>query len=389
MRQNRRCWSCYPRFICDTRSCTPRRLEPQLVPDRSKPYDSSVTIAIASATAGPEQSSAARWLLLIHQIPRKPDYLRVKIGRRLDRVGAVAIKNSIYVLPFSIQAVEDFQWLMHEITGGGGEASICRAEFVDGLTDGEIEQLLREARARDYDEIARRARDVLRVLPLGRVVSDERRTRAEADLTRIRSRLDAISRIDFFDARASSPAVALVQSIEERLKPPSRAESALLPMTAAQSKIRSGTWVTREGIFVDRIASAWLIRRFIDPDARFKFVAPKDYRPETGELRFDMFEAEYTHEGDRCTFETLLRRFLLDDPALAEIAEIVHEIDLRDGKFERDDARGIERVLAGIAAAYADDAKRLERGWALFDDLYALTTAELARAALLNRNESR
>ena len=338
--------------------------------------------------SGAEQSSA-RWLLLIHQIPRKPDYLRVKVGRRLERVGAVAIKNSIYVLPFSSQAVEDFQWLMREITEGGGEASICRAEFVDGLTDSEIEQLLREARASDYDEIVRRARALLRVLPLGRAVSDERRARAEADLSRIRSRLDAISRIDFFDARASSPVVALVQSIEERLKPPSRSASASRAMTTAPSKVRRGTWVTREGIFVDRIASAWLIRRFIDPEARFKFVAPKGYQPELGELRFDMFEAEYTHEGDRCTFETLLRRFGLDDPALAEIAEIVHTIDLRDEKFERDDARGIERVLAGIAAAHSDDATRLERGAALLDDLYALAAAELARAARLEQGEPR
>jgi hypothetical protein len=137
------------------------------------------------------------------------------------------------------------------------------------------------------------------------------------------------------------------------------------------------------------MASAWLIRRFIDPEARFKFVAGKGYRPEPGELRFDMFEAEYTHEGDRCTFETLLRRFRLDDPALGEIAEIVHDIDLRDGKFEREDARGIERVLAGIAAAHPDDPSRLERGSQLFDDLYALATADLARAALLEQSESR
>jgi hypothetical protein len=339
-----------------------------------------------SAPVGPGQSSAARWLLLIHQIPRKPDYLRVKIGRRLDRLGAVAIKNSIYVLPFSTDAVEGFQWLLREITDGGGEASICRAEFVDGLTDAEIEQLVREARVRDYDEIVRRARALLRLLPLGRPVSDERRARAEAELSRIRSRLDAVSRIDFFDARASSPAAAIVQSIEERLKPPSRAHFALpVPMAAARSEVRHRTWVTREGIFVDRIASAWLIRRFIDPEARFKFVAPKEYQPRPGELRFDMFEGEYAHESDGCTFETLLRRFRLDDPALSEIAEVVHEIDLRDGKFGREDARGIERVLAGIAAAHADDASRLERGSALFDDLYALTAAEHARAALLDR----
>ena len=323
-----------------------------------------------SAPSIVERGGGARWLLLIHQLPRKPDYLRVKIGRRLERLGAVAIKNSIYVIPYSTQAVEDFQWLLREIADGGGEASICRAEFVDGLTDGEIEQLLRDARARDYEEITNRARALLRQLPAGRAVSDERRRRLQADLSRIRSRLDALLKIDFFDARASSPALSLIRSIEDRLTAARARESSRDTPSVTNSEMRGRTWVTREGIFVDRIASAWLIRRFIDPDARFKFVAPEGYRPKSGELRFDMFEAEYTHERDRCTFETLLHRFRLEDPALADIAEVVHEIDLRDGKFERDDARGIERVLAGIAAAHPHDVQRLERGAALFDDLY-------------------
>lgn len=318
--------------------------------------------------------------MLIHQIPPKPDYLRVKIGRRLERVGAVAIKNSVYVLPLSEQATEDFQWILREIIDGGGDASICRAEFIDGLSDAEIEQLLRDARVRDYEEIVRKARELLRKAPAGRAPSDERRARIETELTRLRARLDTISRIDFFNARGSSPAISLVQSIEDRLRPVSATESQTSGAISS-SGMQNRVWVTREGVFVDRIASAWLIRRFIDPQARFKFVAPKGYRPEHGELRFDMFEAEYTHEGDGCTFETLLRRFKLVDPTLSDIAEIVHDIDLRDGKFERDDARGIERVLAGIAATNADDAARLERGAALFDDLYALASAELARAA--------
>jgi hypothetical protein len=135
--------------------------------------------------------------------------------------------------------------------------------------------------------------------------------------------------------------------------------------------------VTREGIFVDRIASAWLIRRFIDPAARFKFVPPGRARTNSAEIRFDMPGAEYTHEGDRCTFETLLRRFELDDPALADISEIVHDIDLADDKFGREDAIGIKRVLAGIAATAPVDADRLERGAALFDGLYAQTRKEL------------
>jgi hypothetical protein len=314
--------------------------------------------------------------------------LRVKIGRRLEQIGAVAIKNSIYVLPVTTQAVEDFQWVLREIIDGGGDASICRAEFIDGLTDDEIEQRLRDARAHDYQELARRGREVLRKLPTRRAPTDEQRARTHVELARIRSKLDALARIDFFDARSSSPVASIIQSIEDRLTPMPPAVSPRSSAPTPTGQLRNRVWVTREGIFVDRIASAWLIRRFIDPSARFKFVAPQGYKPLPGELRFDMFEGEYTHEGDRCTFETLLRRFGLVDPALMEIAEVVHDIDLRDGKFERGDARGIERVLAGIAASHADDIARLERGAALFDDLYTLIMAERSRAEMFDQTRS-
>jgi len=130
-------------------------------------------------------------------------------------------------------------------------------------------------------------------------------------------------------------------------------------------------WVTRRDVYIDRIASAWLIRRFIDPKARFKFTGAKSYNPRKGEVRFDMFEAEYTHEGDRCTFETLLDRAGLKDRALRAIGEIVHDIDCKDTKFGREEAPGIAALVRGLARAYPDDATRLERGAAALDDLYA------------------
>src|SRR5260370_1271318 len=132
--------------------------------------------------------------------------------------------------------------------------------------------------------------------------------------------------------------------------------------SAAARPAKGRTWVTRSGVHVDRIASAWLIRRFIDPDARFRFVAPEEHQPAPGELRFDMFEAEYTHEGDRCTFETLLARFGLVDPALSAIAELVHDIDCKDGKFARGETAGVERGIAGIVRRHASDAARVEHG---------------------------
>jgi hypothetical protein len=129
--------------------------------------------------------------------------------------------------------------------------------------------------------------------------------------------------------------------------------------------------VTREGVHVDRIASAWLIKYFIDPDSSFKFVPARGYVPVAGELRFDMFDAEFTHEGDRCTFEVLVAHAGLDsDRALQAIAEIVHDIDLKDAKFAREEAAGIKTLIASICMATADDEERIARGKGVLDDLY-------------------
>jgi len=318
--------------------------------------------------------SAAPWLLLIHQIPPKPDYLRVKIGRRLQRLGAVPVKKSVYVLPGRPQSVEDFQWVRAEIIDGGGDASICKADFVDGLTNEQIVALFRGARDQDYAELAAAARDTLAALRRPRPDAGRRSAGSDDDLVRLTKRLASITAIDFFRAPGRAMAEQAVRTVSDALEPAPPAPRP--PLGRAQGRrVRGRTWVTRTGIFVDRIASAWLIRRFIDRDARFKFVDPSAHRAAPRDLRFDMFEGEFTHDGDRCTFETLLSRFAIRDPALRAIAEIVHDIDLKDAKFGRDEAPGIERVLAGIAADNRADEARLERGSLLFDELYAAYTA--------------
>ena len=318
-----------------------------------------------------EARPTANWLLLIHQVPPKPDYLRVKIGRRLQRIGAVAIKNSVYVLPESIQALEDFQWVRAEITAGGGDASICRADFVDGLTNEQIELLFRGACDADYTEIAEEARELWASLHGRQRSTATQRVRPHDDLARLRRRLAVTRRIDFFEAAGRVMAEEAIAAVASEIEPSADSAVAAAP-GSRQLEYRGRTWVTRSGVFVDRIASAWLIRRFIDRDARFKFVDGAKYRPQEGELRFDMFAGEFTHEGDRCTFETLVQRFELADPALDAIAEVVHDIDLKDDKFGRTDAAGVEQVLAAIVATHADDDVRLERGAQMFDELYTL-----------------
>lgn len=315
-----------------------------------------------------EHPSEPRWLLLIHQIPPTPAYLRVKVGRRLQRLGAVAIKNSVYALPKSDAAYEDMQWVLQEIVKGGGDASLCEANFVDGLTDEEVEALFHAARKADYDEIAAEARQIDRSLPRrGREIKEAARSQVEAVLARLAKRLSEVTTIDFFGAPEREVVASIIAGIEARMKP---AEESSTGGTTPPASVQGRTWITRSGIHVDRMASAWLIRRFIDTDASFKFVAPKGYRPESGELRFDMFEAEFTHEGDNCTFEVLISRFSIDDPGLRPIAEIVHDIDLKDSKFGREDALGFERLVAGIAMAHKDDDVRLARASAVLDDLY-------------------
>ena len=322
---------------------------------------------------GAPTTSERPWLLLIHQIPPKPDYLRVKIGRRLQRLGAVPVKKSVYVLPARPQSLEDFQWVRTEIIDGGGDASICAADFVDGLTDEQIIALFRGARDGDYAALAAAARAVRAALRRRDPHADGRSVRPEDQVARLKKRFAGVAAIDFFRAPGRAMAEEALRTVSAAVMPARGQENPLGVVAAAPPRGR--TWVTRQGIFVDRIASAWLIRRFIDRDARFKFVDPAAFRPAAGELRFDMFDGEFTHEGERCTFETLLHRFRMDDPALHAIGEIVHDIDLRDDKFGRAEAAGIERVLSGVAAGYADDDARLERGSLMFDDLYAVYAA--------------
>jgi hypothetical protein len=312
--------------------------------------------------------SRTGWLLLLHQIPPKPAYFRVKVWRRLHDIGAVAIKNSVYALPATEQSQEDFQWLLREIVEGGGEASVCEARFVDGLSDEQIAGLFHAARDAEYDALAKDARALADAVPAAPDQVRERRAELTAQLARLRRRLDEIAAIDFFGATGREIVGGLLSAIAARLDP---VDSATAQKGQGMDKLTGRTWVTRAGIQVDRIASAWLIRRFIDPEARFKFVAARGYAPEPGELRFDMFDAEYTHEGDLCTFEVLLDRASYPDRALRAIAEIVHDIDLKDGKHGRAETQGVARLLAGVAAGAKDDEQRLAQGAVVLDGLYA------------------
>jgi len=306
------------------------------------------------------------WYLLIHQLPPKPLYLRAKVRNRLTMVGAVALKNSVYVLPCRDDSLEDFQWIAQEAVAGGGEAFVCKAEFVEGVSDEALVRQFKEAADAAYAGLRGEIGEALeraRARGRGKPADDS------ATLARLRKRFEETGGVDFFDAPGRKEVETMLQALETRLHggggTPKRGGKRTHPHLVGR------TWVTRHGPKVDRLASAWLIRRFVDPGARFRFMDPEREKPRAGEIGFDMPGGDFSHEGERCTFETLLARLGIRDPSVRAIGEIVHDVDLKDARFARPETEGVRQVILGLVRAHPEDEERLERGLALFDDLYA------------------
>lgn len=308
--------------------------------------------------------SELRWLLLIHSLPPKPLYLRAKVRQRLAKVGALALKNSVYVLPRTDDTLEDFQWIAQEARAGGGQAFACAATFVEGVDDGEIVARFRRERSQDYRAFV----EELGSLP-SKSRGNDRPQELAAAVSRAMKKLDELKSIDFFEAPGLKEAEAMLRKAEGGSRLHGANSSPRRP--GRHPDLVGRVWVTRRGVKIDRIASAWLVRRFIDPAARFRFVDPGDDSKKPEEVRFDMVGGDFTHEGDRCTFEMLRLRAGVDDAALSPIAEIVHDIDLKDGKYGRPGAAGVKQLIEGLIATHVTDEERLERGFALFDDLHA------------------
>ena len=216
---------------------------------------------------------AYSWLLLIHQLPAKPAYLRVKTWRRLQDIGAVAVKNAVHALPMNEETQEDFEWLLREIREGGGEAFVCEARLIDGLSDEEVRALFDRARDADYAELAKEAQAIAKAPR--RKGASVAATELRAQVARLRKRLAEIAAVDFFGAIGRETTEELLRGLETQLEKDQPVAAKTKTEPNPLEKLRNRTWVTREGVYADRIASAWLIRRFIDPEARFKFVSGK------------------------------------------------------------------------------------------------------------------
>ncbi len=323
--------------------------------------------ALTSTTAQP---GARRWLLFVHQLPSHPSNLRVRTWRRLQQLGAIPIKQAVYVLPDTPNAREDFEWLKTEVKGTGGDASVFAADNVDAWSD---DTLVEEFRRSRQDAYATLARDVEKALKRAGGSRRPRGTRAPAVrrlLEIFRERLTAIEGIDFFGSAGRDRVITLLEQLEGRTSDASRPKT---PPASADSEemtsYRERLWVTRPRPGVDRMASAWLIRRFIDPQARFGFAADRRLVPDRA-VPFDMFGVEFSHQGEGCTFETLCAVFGIREPAISRIAAIVHDLDLKDARFGAPEAVTVGAMIEGLQLAYADDDALLAQGMTFFDSLY-------------------
>src|SRR5229473_1152743 len=319
------------------------------------------------------------WILLIHQLPPKPTNLRVRIWRKLQKLGAVAIKNSVYVLPANEKTHEDFQWLKQEIESAGGEATVFQAASVEGATDEEIIAAFRKARDEEFAAIATELDGLSGAVSQqtrGKHLSVGRLATHESELDKLHSQLETIIANDFFKTDGRARALAAYERCQKAIRAahgqPAKASRPLKQSgTLDLAKYQGRRWMTRRNLHIDRLASAWLIKQFIDKRPRFYFVAEGE--TVEGAIPFDMFGAEFTHHGEDCTFETMLNRFgLSDSKALREIAEIVHDIDLKDDKFHRLEAAGFNAIINDLSQTLRDDRKLLQQCSAIFDGLYSL-----------------
>lgn len=317
-----------------------------------------------------------RWLLLTHQLPAHPSNIRVRVWRKLQALGAVPIKNSIYVLPNQPETREDFEWLRKEILQLKGEASVFVADSIAEAEEKDIVEEFRKARAEDFDELAEAAvaqAQAIRNTLQGGPPSEDSFQRLQKQWLGLRSEWERLRKIDFFQASERGKigsAILRVQKLMEQADAVRRKTAPEPPPPVSVAELKGRVWVTRPSPHIDRLASAWLIRRYVERAARFKFAA-EPYAPRRGELRFDMADGEFTHFGDWCTFETLMNRLQLSNAALRDLAEIVHDIDLKDGKFGRREALGIGLAVQGLCRMHKKDADRLDAGIALFDAVYA------------------
>ncbi|MCG6551990.1 MAG: chromate resistance protein [Candidatus Magnetominusculus sp. LBB02] len=317
-------------------------------------------------------SNKHRWLLFFYSIAAKPVSGRVKVWRRLVQAGAVQLKDAVYVLPYTDAHFEFFQWLSSEVVSLGGEAMFIKAEKIEMLDDAAIINLFNRHRKKDYAALERQLNDIeSRIMP---PLKDSNIKKLADSFHKCVKELGEIRKIDFFSDEGKRLS-AKIDDLGGKLKGITSLSAQSQP--AIEQKRREDyqgkTWVTRQRPFVDRMASSWLIKRFIDKAAAFILIAEGDILPSDA-AAFDIVGGEFSHVGTLCTFEVMVKAFSIKDRAVKKIAEIVHEIDIRGDEYRNPESPGVEEILTGIQMTAETGTEALEKGAAIFELLYLSKT---------------
>lgn len=319
------------------------------------------------------------WLIFFYSVPSRPVSSRMKVWRRLSKAGAIPFKGAVYILPFNEEHYEFLQWLTSDVESMNGEAAFIKAGTIETIKNSAIVDLFNQQRENAYRIIEKKTEEIERRLnsvKKGAEAKDNKKLLAQ--FIKHQKEFEEIRKVDFFVSKSGNALKKRLANLQAEINKISglrvRAQISIITPRHIEN-YKGKTWITRKRPFVDRMASAWLIKRFIDKKAIFRFIDEKEIENlGKNSITFDIKDGEFTHRGDMCTFQVLVKAFNLKNKALKKIAEIVHEIDMKDGKYENIEARGIEDVLTGIRKTIKDDAAALEKGMAVFEMLYASKT---------------
>ena len=324
------------------------------------------------------------WLVFFYSIPATPVNNRVKMWRKLVKTGAVQLKGGVYILPYDEERHETLQWILAELPGVKGEGLLLKTDSIEPLRQEDIISLFNTQRHPQYQEVAKKIDEFSsRLGNLRKGGKDRKTTSLFRQYEKIQAEFRAIQQRDFFQMDMGTDVAAqlglLRQQLEELSTVEKGAKGSLTTALANGRKISSFsglTWMTRNRPFVDRMASAWLIRRFIDPKATFAFKNEGELQDLSSELEvsYDVRNGDFTHLDDLCTFEVLMKSFGLADKGLEALSRIVHDIDIKDGKFAVQESHVIEMIIKGIRNRALPDSETLEQGIAIFEALYLSIT---------------
>jgi hypothetical protein len=323
------------------------------------------------------QSREPAWLVLLHQLPTRPSSLRVRVWRRLQATGALPLRSAAYVLPNRTEAREDLAWIAGEVRALGGQASLLAAACLDEGGDAALVREFQAARAADFRSLAKRAERAF-ATRRGRGARAGGADRAEP--RRLLAEWESLGRITYFDVPEQEEARRMIERLQSRPAPAALGAGTRKPPASFRGK----TWVTRPRPGIDRMSSAWLIRTYIDPKARFAF---RKEIPTGSAVPFDMYAGEFSHKGGACTLEVLVRRFGIQDPAVDWLCRVVHDVDLRDDRYGEPEAAGVAALVEGLRARHSDDRRLLEQGIGLMAALVEARSARPAKAVVPRRGK--